>query len=221
MAHRRQRQPQRLAEQGNRSVWQNKAAHWTAQGYAFASVNTRLIPDATPVDQAWDLARAMALVQQMAARRGIGTDQIMLVGHSAGAHVAALLAVRQDMQNAAGLQPWQGTIMLDSAAFDVPTIMQATPARLYRQAFGTDPAQWIANSPQAHLDRRDGPFLIVCSNQRRDACPAAQRFARQASGHGIATTLLPVQLGHAEINRRLGQANAYTQAVDNWVAALD
>ena len=211
----------RTGDKRNHGVWHNKVTHWGAQGYAFASVNTRLIPDAGPIDQARDLATAMFTIQKLAAQKSIDPEQIILMGHSAGAHVAALLAVRQDLQNQAGMRPWKATILLDTAALDVPAILQNDPARLYRQAFGSDQAYWAASSPSTHLDQQDGPFLIVCSSERRASSPAAKRFAQKSSANRITTTILPVQLGHAGINRHLGKPNGYTQAVDKWIKSLE
>jgi acetyl esterase/lipase len=211
----------RAGDKGGRGVWRDKAAHWLPQGYVFVSVNTRLIPDAGPIDQARDLAAAMASVQRIVAQHDIEANQVLLMGHSAGAHVASLLAVRQDLQRQAGVQPWQGTILLDTAALDVPAIMRNGPARRFQQAFGSDPTYWAASSPDNYLDRRDGPFLIVCSSIQRNSCHAAQDFGEKASAARVATTILPVRLRHSEINRTLGQSNDYTQSVDNWIETLN
>ena len=143
----------RFGDKANRRVWENKVAHWVPQGWIFISVNTRLLPDANPVGQTHDLARAMAFVQLNAGRWGGNADDIILMGHSAGAHVAALLATRNDIRRAAGVRPWQGTILLDSASLDVPLMMRGTPTRLHRNAFGDDPANWQAASPTTHFSQ--------------------------------------------------------------------
>ncbi|WP_341365604.1 alpha/beta hydrolase [Yoonia sp. BS5-3] len=202
-----------------RGVWQNKAAYWTARGYLFVSVNTRLLPDAHPTQQAQDLAAAMAFIQQNAARVGGNPDQIILMGHSAGAHVAALLATRNDLRRAAGVQPWAGTIVLDTAALDLETVMNDDPARLYLQAFGRGADYWRAASPLRHISRQEGPFLVVCSALRDDACPAAESFAQAAAAQRVDVTIAPQPLSHAQINRRLGQSSSYTATVDNWITS--
>ncbi len=207
----------RTGDKRNRDVWRNKASYWTQQGYVFVSVNTRLVPDAYPVDQARDLAAAMAFIQQNATQLRIDPNQIILMGHSAGAHVAGLLATRDDLQAAANVQPWKGTVILDTAAVDLEAVMGNEPPRLYRRAFGTSPAYWTVASPINHVSRRDGPFLIVCSSERTTPCPAARSFAQAASANGVAVTILPAALSHSQINATLGQANNYTSAVDDWI----
>lgn len=210
----------RTGDKRNRSVWQNKASHWTSQGYIFISVNTRTLPDAHPVEQAQDLATAMAFIQQNGASVGGDTQQMVLMGHSAGAHVAALLTTRDGLRQAAGLRDWAGTVVLDTAALDVETVMQDSPARVYRRAFGAGAAYWQAASPRTHVSRRDPPFLIVCSSQRVDSCPAAERFTQAATTQHVGVITVPVNLSHAQINKRLGEPGGYTTAVDNWIGSV-
>jgi arylformamidase len=198
-------------------VWENKVAHWGARGFLFVSVNTRLVPDADPVEQTRDLARAMAFVQAQARGWGGDPDSLILMGHSAGAHVATLLATREDLRRAAGVKRWDGTVVLDTAAVDVPAIMEDRHPRLYDTAFGKDPAFWHAASPIEHVGPREGPFLMVCSSKRREACPAARDFARVARANGVPATVLPVALSHGKINAELGLPSAYTKSVDEWI----
>lgn len=209
----------RTGDKRNRNVWRNKATYWTARGYVFASVNTRLIPDAYPIDQARDLAAAMGFIQQNAAQVGGDPNQVILMGHSAGAHVAGLLATRDDLRTAAGLQPWKGTVVLDSAAIDLVALMETDAPRLFERAFGSDPSYWTAASPINFVSRADGPFLIVCSAKRDTPCPAAQSFGQSASATGVPVTILPVELSHSQINAILGEQNSYTAAVDDWISA--
>lgn len=57
-------------------------------GYALVSTNYRLSPAAHPLEQADDVARALALVQQQAPQWGADPRRLVLMGHSAGAHLA-------------------------------------------------------------------------------------------------------------------------------------
>ncbi len=200
-------------------VWEEKVAHWGGQGFLFVSVNTRLIPDADPVEQTRDLARAMAYIQSHARGWGGDSGRLVLMGHSAGAHVASLLAVREDIRSAAGVRPWDGTVVLDTAAVDVPAIMERRHPGLYDTAFGDDHALWHATSPIEHVSPGEGPFLLVCSTRRRDSCPAARKFSRAAGAAGDSVSVLPVALSHGKINADLGKPSAYTEAVDTWIAA--
>lgn len=207
-------------DKANRRVWQAKVSHWGPDGTLFVSVNTRLMPQADPVTQARDLASAMGFVQRNAAQWGADGGEIILMGHSAGAHVAALLTARADLRQAEALVPWRGTILLDSASLDVPHMMQTSASRLHRRAFGNDPDDWRAADPTSHVGADAGPLLIVCSTQRRVACEDSRRFGNAAAAQGNPVTILPVALSHRDINASLGQPNSYTQAVDAWIDAL-
>ncbi len=201
-----------MGDKRNSSVVAAKRAHWVGQGWIFVSVNTRLVPDANPIEQAEDLARAMALIQTSAASWGGDPSQIALMGHSAGAHVALLLAADPALQARFGLRPWPATVALDTAALDVPAIMRRNPARLYRNAFGSDPEFWRAASPMTYANRDTAPALLVCSTKRLRPCPAATQFARKGD-----FTVLRVNLSHGDINRDLGIQGSYTSAVDAWL----
>ncbi|MCG2576577.1 alpha/beta hydrolase [Dechloromonas sp. XY25] len=205
-------------------VVDNKVARWLPRGIAFASINYRMQPTAAPLEQARDVARALAAVQRDGGKLGIDRDNIVLMGHSAGAHLIALLAARPDLVNEAGARPWRGTVLLDSGALDVPAIMNARHLPLYDRAFGSNPADWLAASPYQQLRAISAPILAVCSSRRANACPQAGNFVAKAQGLGTRATVLPLDKTHAEINAQLGDDAAYTAEVErhlgNWSAAF-
>ncbi|MCG2585050.1 alpha/beta hydrolase [Massilia sp. TS11] len=198
----------------------NKSAHFTARGDVFVSTNYRMLPQADVATQAEDIARVLAAVQAKAAGWGVNPARVLLVGHSAGAHLAALLASAPGIGARFGVQPWQATIALDSAAYDVEEIMKRRHLPLYDPAFGTDPAQWQALSPQAQLKAPTHPLLLVCSSERADSCPAARAFAARAQALGGRAEVLPQPLNHGQINDKLGTPGDYTAAVDAFIASL-
>ncbi|MDD0843986.1 alpha/beta hydrolase [Pseudomonas sp. Gutcm_11s] len=201
------------------AVVENKAAHWLRKGYVLVSTNYRLIPDADPLQQAGDVARAIATVQQQAAGWGGDPARMVLMGHSAGAHLVSLL--NSDSSLAAGAKPlWLGTVALDSAAFDVPTIMHARHYPLYDQAFGSDTAAWQAASPLLVLRAGARPLLAVCSTRRDDSCPQADAYAAKAGGLGVRVSVLRKDLSHRAINQQLGAEPAYTAEVDAFLTSL-
>jgi len=195
------------------NVVDNKVAHWLPKGVIFVSVETRLLPQADPLQQAQDVASAVAFVQKKAVSWGGDPKSIVLMGHSAGAHVAMLVTADTSLQARAGLKPWRATVALDSGAYDVPALMRADHARLFDRAFGKDPAFWEKTSPLAQLKdvKSLPPVLLVCSSLRRVSCEQARAFARKA---GNMAEVLPVALRHGDINARLGVPGIYTDDVD-------
>lgn len=199
----------------------HKAAHWVAAGLIFVSVNYRLLPDAGPRTQAIDLANALATVQQRAASLGGDASRVVLMGHSAGAHLAALVHSDRAITRNAAVRPWLGTVVLDSAALDVPTLMSDQPGGLHVRAFGGDRAAWAAASPLHVLAGPTPPLLAVCAMRRRTACKQSRAYAQRANALGGATQVLPVRLTHAQINRGLGMPSEYTRRVDAFLRTLD
>ncbi len=209
-------------ENGNKDnpgVVEGKAADWLPRGWILVSTNYRMRPDTAPLEQAGDVARALARVQALAPEWGGDPARVLLAGHSAGAHLAALVGSDATFWRQADAQRPVGVLSLDSGALDVPELMRRPRnPPLYRRAFGDDPADWIAASPWHRLGRDAVPMLLVCSTRRNDACPQAHAMRSKAAGLGVAIEVLPQDLSHGEINRDLGLPSAYTAAVDRWLA---
>jgi arylformamidase len=198
-------------------VVENKVAYWTARGFILISSNYRMLPEADPLTQARDIAMAIGVAQDKAAEWGGERSRFILMGHSAGAHLVALLASSPALR---GPLTWLGTVALDGAGFDIARIMQARHMALYDDAFGTDPAYWNAASPYAQLTQAGAPMLAVCSTRRSEACAQARHYAAKASGLGMRVSVLEQDLSHRDINATLGQPGAYTEAVERFIGSL-
>lgn len=205
-----------------------KAPHYNALGYHFATVNYRLVPDATVEQQAADIAAALAELLRRADALKIDRRKVVLMGHSAGAHLVALVGTDRQYLRAAGLSlaDVRGVIPLDGAAYDVPAQMDEN-ARLmgdtYKQAFGTDPARQRALSPTHHAAAPNAPAFLILHVQRRDGTAqsralgdALRKAGTDARVQGFAGRGLR---GHMEINRKLGDPDyPATGVVDDWLA---
>jgi len=199
-----------------------KVARWVQRGFVFVSINYRMLPEAAPDVQLRDVARALSVAQEQAPRWGADPHRFILMGHSAGAHLATLLAVSPPGgPEAQRFLPVLGTVALDSAAMDVVSLMSERHLRLYDRPFGTDPAYWRAMSPTLMMHSGAAPVLAVCSTRREDSCAQAKQFVAQATRLGVRAASLGEDLSHAEINGQLGQEGAYTRAVEDFMASLD
>ena len=197
-----------------------KAFNWLGKGYVFISIDNRLVPAADPLTQAQDVAAALAKIQHDAATWRADAGRLVLMGHSAGAHLVTLVAVDQAITKAAGVTPWRGTVALDSAAVDVPAIMGRQHPNFYDKAFGTDPAYWKTVSPIDQLTVKPQPFLMVCSSKRPDSCGPAQAFADKVVSLGGTASTLPEDLSHDEINSTLGFPSDYTNKVEAFMQSV-
>lgn len=208
-----------LGDKSSDAVVDAKADHWLPKGWIFVTVGYRLLPAADPAVQAEDVARALAFVQARAGDWGGDPASVVLMGHSAGGHLAALLAADPSLVTRAGGRPWRATVALDSAVYDVPALMSARHLRLYDRAFGSDPAYWRSMSPLHRLTGRPAPLLLICSTRRDDACPQARGFAAAVERTGGRAEVFPTPQTHREINRDLGKPGPETDAVDRFLAA--
>jgi acetyl esterase/lipase len=207
----------RLGDKTSPGVIDNKLKYWLPKGYILVSVNYRLLP--TPVsEQAKDVAAAVAYIENHAADWGGDSDKLILMGHSAGAHLAALLSADPSRVTAAGGHPWRGTVVLDSAALDVASVMNKRHPKLYDDAFGKDPAYWASVSPTAQVKTDAVPMLLVCSLKRPDdSCGQSKAFAARLQIAGQDAPVVPQDLTHMQIDHDLGLPGAYTDTVDDFI----
>lgn len=211
---------------GNHKLVQDKPAHFTGEGHVFASAGYRLLPEAPVETQAADLGEALRAVRAQAADYGFDPDAIVLMGHSAGAHLAALLATDPRYAGDA-FGAIRGVVLVDGAGYDVPLAI-ATPEtevpNIYRDAFGSDPARHKALSPITHVGGRDAPdWLILHVAERATATRQAENFAAALRKAGRRVERVPLAGStHSRINREIGtEAGAeQTQAIDAFLARM-
>ncbi len=207
----------RIGDKNNAAVINNKVDYCSKQNWLFISLNYRLLPDVTVQQQTQDIAAALIYIQKQAKNWHADPKHLLLMGHSAGAHLVSLLTTRP-LWLTSQPQPWLATVALDSAAYNIEKIMQTRHARFYDLAFGDQPSNWKALSPISQLHQTLPAFLAVCSSIRPDQpCTQAQQFIQQAQKFGTKAQLLPVPLSHREINQSLGQNNSYTQSVNQFI----
>lgn len=204
-----------------------KQVHYPASGYAYASINYRLVPDATVEQQAADVATALAHLLKRADALGIDRGRVVLMGHSAGAHLVALVGTDEQYLRGAGLSfaDVDGVIPIDGAAYDVPAQMRDGPPIMqdtYAQAFGNDPARQRALSPTLQAAAPNAPAFLIPHVQRPDGIRQSDALAAALRSAGARAETASFEgsglKGHAEINRSMGDpAYAATPVVDAWL----
>jgi arylformamidase len=209
----------------------HKARLFTRAGYLFASVNYRLSPSVGGLpapdrvrfpDHPHDVGEALGWLTRNVRRHGGDPDRLVLIGHSAGAHLASLVGVDPSFAGAYGVpgRAVRGVVSLDTAAFDIAA--SADPAqsprpRMFWNAFGlpaeeaADP-RWERASPISSAGRGDPPFLLV--TQRNPARIAENAAMLRALGNRRTDSLVAVALDHAGINRALGSPRDPTRETD-------
>lgn len=209
-----------------RGMTGNKMQHYTAKGFLYVSVNYPMVSEGSmALQQGKDVARAVAYVQKHAEEWGGDASRVILMGHSAGAHLVSLVNADAKIRAEAGVAKLIGTISLDSGTTNVVTQMNHPIEFMkerYAEAFGDEESYWIASSPFHQLDKTASPWLSICSDGRTgDPCGQSDEYAEKSNALGIPAQVIPVKKGHGAINNDLGKEGEYTDNVDKFIATLD
>jgi arylformamidase len=195
-----------------------KVSLFTNEGWAFASVNYRLVdhPGAGPTDGRYpapeeDVAAAVAFLRRSAGTYGLDTGRLALMGHSAGAFLVSLDSTDGRFLRGVGrsLADVDCTASLDTT-YDIPTQVAAggDSEQMFRNAFGDDPAVWAAASPMRNVAPDKGiPDFLVVTRGTPARVSQSESFATRLREAGVpARVVRATGLTHEEVNKAVGDA---------------
>jgi acetyl esterase/lipase len=166
-------------------------------GIALVSPNYRLSPAVKHPEHVKDVARAFAWTCKHIAQYGGRPDEIFVGGHSAGGHLAALLATDERYLKAHGL-----TLAAIRGAIPISGVYSIPNTPLLHPVFGKDPAIFRDASPACHCCAAAPPFLILYSDHELPGCEGkqAEAFAKALRDHACpAETVLVPNRNHVFI----------------------
>jgi arylformamidase len=204
-------------------------------GFVFVSINHRLLPTVEMGGITGDVASALGWVHKNIATYGGNPDKLLVMGHSSGGQLAALMCTDDRYAKAEGyaLTTIKGCVPVDADTFDIPAIieMAETRARVHhlpmptyghRQKFGNDPARHLDFSAVTHVARNKGipPFLILHIGGNPDTGAQARRMANVLEAAGVPVKVVSGrEATHASLNDNMGLADdPVTKAVFAFVA---
>lgn len=209
---------------GTRKAVQSKPVHFTGAGYAFASTGYRLLPDAPVEEQARDVGQAIQTMRSQASKLGFDPDQIIVMGHSAGAHLAALVST--DPQYAGdAFEAIRGTILLDGAGYNIPAQINGSGSTelpgLYKRVFGDDADRHRALSPIHHIGGADAEnWLILHVSDRESSSVRSNELGDALTNAGLNANVIAIEnTDHGRLNQELGTAagTQATEAIDQFL----
>ncbi len=211
---------------GDHSRVQLKPQHFGKAEIYFASTGYRLLPDTPVEEQASDVGAAVQALVAQASIIGFDPQRIVLMGHSAGAHLAALVATDPQYAGAA-FDAIRGVILLDGAGYDIAQNIEDAPYQqrlIYEQAFGFEAARYKALSPITHIGGADAPnWLALYVEERANARSQAEMLVEALGKAGKAARAIAIEdTDHGRMNRDIGtpQGAAQTQAIDAFLAQV-
>jgi len=205
---------------GDKTSVQLKPKAFVEKGFVFVSTNYRLLPNVDMGTIFRDVAKSMHWVHDHIAEYGGDPQRILVMGHSAGAQLAALLCIDDRYLKAEGLSlaNIKGCVPVDGDTYDVPAIIETAETRRrvhgqpqakfgHREKFGNDPAKHRDFSAVTHVARDKGipPFLILYVAAHPDTTAQAQRLDSVLTETGIASKAFGAKdTEHSKINEDLG-----------------
>ena len=212
---------------GDKANVQHKPRAFVERGFVFVSTNYRFVPDITVSEMTGDVARASRWVHDHAREYGGDPDSLFIMGHSAGAHLAALVCTDERYLKAEGLSlaHIKGCVPIDVGAYDVPKRIKesrsAPPAR-FQEIFGESDEQHRNLSPATHVasGKHIPSFLILHVAARPETRSQSHAFADRLMEAGVRAEVLACPgKTHGTINTELGLAQDQpTQAVFEFLA---
>jgi arylformamidase len=161
----------------------------SARDIAVALVRYRLAPTHRHPAQAEDVAAAVAYLARKAAQYGYDAKKIFLGGHSAGAHLAALVALDPAYLSKHRMSPQSlaGVIAISGIYNLVGKMRRSEQEKTaVAMAFGNNRATLKEASPVTHVRAQAPPFLILTAADDLDGLRIdGRKFAQalRAAGH--------------------------------------
>ncbi|GDY09964.1 MAG: alpha/beta hydrolase [Planctomycetota bacterium] len=205
---------------GDKTSVQLKPQVFVEKGFVFVSTNYRLLPSVEMESIIRDVAKSLGWVHKHIAEHGGDPNRILVMGHSAGAQLAALVCTDDRSLKAEGVpfNVLKGCVPVDGDTYDVPAIIETAETRRrvhgqpqakvgHREKFGNDPKKHIDFSAVTHVAKGKNipPFLILHVADHPDNAAQAQRLGAVLKGAGIPVTVFGAkETNHTRINAELG-----------------
>jgi arylformamidase len=204
---------------GNKGMVGVKPQAFMEAGFVFVSINYRLLPTVDMATLTGDVATALGWVHKNIATYGGDPNRLLVMGHSAGGQLAALMCTDEKYVKAEGfsLAAIKGCVPVDADTFDIPAIIEVAETRArvhhlplptngHRQKFGNDPTKHLEFSAVTHVAAAKGipPFLILHIAGNPDTSAQARRLAAVLQAAGISAKVVGRETTHEGLNDAIG-----------------
>ena len=187
---------------GRRQGYAFAARALAARGFVVVVPDYRLVPETVYPDFLRDCAAALRWARRNVRAHGGDGERIVLVGHSAGAYNAAMLALDPSLAGA-DRSAVRGLVGLAGPYDFLPLDDNSTIA-----AFGSWPKAFVETQPVTHAARGAPPALLLHGDADTRVMPRHSRALAARLGEAGAEVRLKFYpgLGHVRDTRRGGHA---------------
>jgi dipeptidyl aminopeptidase/acylaminoacyl peptidase len=200
---------------GDKQIYGKLGDVLCANGIGVVITNYRLTPKVQHPGHIQDVAKAFAWTCRNIGKFGGRADEVFVMGHSAGGHLAALLATDESYLRAENLS--LGSVR---GAIPLSGVYRIGPGKL-SPVFGEDAQKCKDASPLSHVNSNHPPFLILyadkdfkgCDKMSLEMCAALQQHKSEAASLEIKDR------DHISIIRNLAhEDDPATQAILQFIA---
>jgi acetyl esterase/lipase len=220
---------------GDKTSVQLKPQTFVDRGFVFVSTNYQLLPHVEMGTIIRDVTKSLHWTHDHIAEYGGDPTRVLVMGHSAGAQLAALVCTDDRYLKTEGLslEFIKGCVPVDGDTYDVPAIIETAETRRrvhgqpqakfgHREKFGNDPEKHRDFSAVTHIakGKHIPPFLILHVADHPDNAAQAQRLGDVLKGADIPVRVFGAQeTNHTRINAELGMPDdPSTKALFEFVA---
>jgi acetyl esterase/lipase len=205
---------------GDKTSVQHKPKVFTEKGFVFVSTNYRLLPHVEMGVLIRDVAKSLGWVHKHIVEYGGDPNRIFVMGHSAGAQLAALICIDDRYLKAEGVpfDVLKGCVPVDGDTYDLPAMIMTAELRQtvhglplptfgHRVKFGNDPQKHIDFSAVTHVAKGKGipPFLILHVAGHPDVTAQARRLGAVLKDADIPVIVFGArETTHNKLNADLG-----------------
>ena len=205
---------------GDKTDVQIKPRVFAERGFVFVSTNYRLLPHVEMGELFRDVAKSLGWVHRNIGAYGGDPTRIFVMGHSAGAQLAALLCIDDRYLKAEGVpfDVLKGCVPVDGDTYDLPAIITTAEIRRtvhglplpefgHRVKFGNDPRKHRDYSAVSHATQGKGipPFLIIHDAGQPDVTAQAMRLAAALEAAEVPARRFGArETTHNRLNEHLG-----------------
>jgi arylformamidase len=206
---------------GDKSEVNIKPQVFNGKGFILVSTNYRLLPNVDMATLTRDVAKSIRWVHDHIAEHGGDPKRLLIMGHSAGAQLAALLCTDERYLKEEGLSfaIIKGCVPVDGDTYDIPAMIEVAETRLrlhgltlpkfgHRIKFGNDVAKHKDFSAVTHVAKNKGipPFLILYVANHPDVTAQALRLGNVLKSADVPVTVFGAkETTHTKINADLGR----------------